>query len=87
MVQRLDAHIAENAQRYYARKTAPRIEEEEMEARLDTWNTARDIREADLALRHPRNPDACKGWGRMCEYFVVCTGEVSMEDGGVFRTG
>jgi hypothetical protein len=84
---RLDASIAENAERYYARAIAPRAEEEETEAALDTWNTARDIREADLALRHPRNPDACKGWGQLCEFFAVCTREVDVNDAAVFGTG
>ena len=83
---RLDEHIAEKPERYYARAVAPRVEADEIEALLDTWNTARDIREADLALRQPRNPDACKGWGRLCEFFAVCTGEADVNDAGMFRS-
>jgi hypothetical protein len=83
---RLDASIAENAERYFARAIVARVEDEEIEAALDTWNTARDIREADLALRHPRNPDACKVWGQMCEFFAVCTREVDVNDATLFRT-
>jgi hypothetical protein len=84
---RVDAHIAESVERYYARVIAPRRDEDVRDAQLDTWSTARDIREADLALRHPRNPDACKTWGRMCEFFAVCTREADVEDGGLFRRG
>jgi hypothetical protein len=83
---RLDASIAEHSERYFARMVAPRVEEDETEAALDTWNTARDIREADLALRHPRNPDACKGWGQMCEFFAVCTRDADVHDPALFRT-
>ncbi len=74
---RLEANIAENAARYFGRAVVAR---EEREAALDAWNTAREIREADLALRHPRNPGACNTWGRLCEFFVVCTGEADMND-------
>jgi PD-(D/E)XK nuclease superfamily len=83
---RLDEHIAEKPERYFARAVTARVGADETEALLDTWNTARDIREADLALRHPRNPDACKGWGRLCEFFAVCTGEADVNDAGMFRS-
>jgi hypothetical protein len=83
---RLDASIGENMDRYFARTVTLRVEEEETDAARDTWNTAREIREADLALRHPRNPDACKAWGRTCEFFVVCTREVDLNDPTAFRT-
>jgi hypothetical protein len=82
---RLDLAVAELPDRYFARTIAPRVEEAEREAALDTWNTARDIREADLALRHPRNPDACKRWGQLCAYFRVCTGAANVEDPTLFR--
>jgi hypothetical protein len=84
---RVAASIAEEPQRYFARTAVARVEEEEREAAQDTWNTARDIREADLTMRHPRNADACKGWGQICEFFKVCTREVDVEDAGAFRTG
>ncbi len=84
---RLEAAIAESPARFYARAVVGRVEEAERDAALDTWNTARDIREGDLALRHPRNPDACKGWGQLCEFFSVCTGEADVNDATRFRAG
>jgi hypothetical protein len=83
---RVESSIAENPSRYFARAVVARVADEEAEAAQDTWNTARDIREADLALRHPRNPDACKGWGQMCEFFAVCTREADVNDPTLFRT-
>jgi hypothetical protein len=62
-----------------------RLEDEERDAAFDTWQTARLIREAQLANRHPRNPDACPRYGRYCEYFGVCTGTESLEDTTRFR--
>jgi hypothetical protein len=30
--------------------------------------------------RHPRNPDACMRYGRVCEFFAVCSGEAQLTD-------
>jgi hypothetical protein len=43
------------------------------------------MREAELAQRHPRNPDACVRYGRTCEFFGVCTGESSLQDDQQYR--
>jgi radical SAM protein with 4Fe4S-binding SPASM domain len=42
------------------------------------------LREAEIAKRYPRNPDACVLFGR-CEYLPVCTGECSIND-PIYRT-
>jgi hypothetical protein len=83
--QRLTAVIAESPDRYYQRGTVVRLEEEERDAAHDLWATARLIREAELAGRHPRNADACERWGRLCAYFPVCTKTASLEDVALYR--
>lgn len=82
---RLLEHLKENPDRYFHRGVVVRLEAEETEAAYDTWQTARLIREAELAQRYPRNADACQRYGRMCPYFDVCTGTTSLENTERFR--
>jgi hypothetical protein len=72
--------IAENPDRYYVRGTVVRLENEERDAAFDMWSVAREIREAELAQRYPRNPDGCERYHRLCPYWAVCTGEASLDD-------
>lgn len=65
---------------YFQRGDVVRLETEMAEALYDIWQTAQQIRESELAKRHPRNPDACQRYGRLCPYFEVCTGAASLED-------
>ena len=83
---RLREDIAGNPDRYYQRGEVTRLDEQEAEAAFDMWATGRLIREAQLADRHPRNPDACSRYGRTCAYFSVCCGEASLDDPALFRT-
>jgi hypothetical protein len=83
--QRLVEAVAAEPDRYYQRGTVVRLEAEERDAAFDVWQTARLIREADLAQRWPRNPDACQRFGRTCSFFGVCTGTESLDDTTLFR--
>lgn len=82
---RLRGVIAERPDDFYQRGEVVRLEGELADAAYDTWVTARMIREAQVANRHPRNPDACAMWGRTCPYFDVCTGAASLDDETRFR--
>lgn len=81
---RLTEEVAENPDKYYQRGEVVRLEHEEREAALDAWQLAREIREAELAGAHPRNPDACSRFGRMCGFFDVCTGTAQLDDASRF---
>jgi hypothetical protein len=83
---RLRAHIAENIDRYYKRGEVVRTAEDEREAALDTWDTARDLRDAERFERYPRNTNACKSWGQKCEFWAVCAGEGDVDDPTLYRT-
>ena len=83
---RLRAHITENVDRYYQRGIVVRLEEDERDAAFDTWQTAREIRDADRLERHPRNPNACVQWGTTCEFFAVCAREADLDDPTRYRT-
>lgn len=82
---RVRADIAERPERYLARGELVRLESEERESAFDTWQTARLLREAELAGFAPKNPDACTSFGG-CPYLAVCQGEASIDDDGKFRT-
>lgn len=83
---RLIEHIGENPDRYYQRGTVVRLEEQERDAAYDLWQTARNIRDSELADRYPRTPGACVRYGRTCDYFDVCTNVESIDDDLRFRT-
>lgn len=77
---RLTEDVAANPDKYFQRGTVVRLEHEEREAQLDAWQLAREIREAELANAHPRNPDGCERFGRTCGFFDVCCGVASLDD-------
>lgn len=77
--------IDEDPARYFQRGEVVRLESDMEEHSFDLWQTARSIRESELAARWPRNPDACTRWGRECEFLSVCTGEADIHDPLLFR--
>lgn len=82
---RIIADIADNPLRYYARGTVVRLEDEELDAAHDTWAIARAIRDSQLANRWPRNPDACARFGRLCDYWPICTRTADPDDTNAFE--
>ncbi|MBP7149481.1 MAG: PD-(D/E)XK nuclease family protein [Acidobacteria bacterium] len=77
--------IAADPSGHYQRGEVVRFADELDAARYDVWQTAAQIREADRAGRHPRNPDACVRYGRTCEFWRACTGEASLDDPTLFQ--
>lgn len=77
---RLVEDIASDPNAYFQRGDVVRLESEMSEALFDIWQLGQQIREAELADRAPRNPDACVRYGRTCPYFDVCTGAASLDD-------
>lgn len=82
---RLLEDVAGDPTGYFARGDVVRLEQELSEAAWDAWALGRQLREADLAGRYPRNPDACSRFGRTCQFFGVCTGEDSLDNAERFR--
>lgn len=83
--QRLVELVAVNPDRYYSRGKVVRLEQEEKDAAFDVWSTAKMIRESQVAGRYPRNPEACKRYGRLCSYLPVCVGESTLENESMFE--
>ena len=80
----LDA-IAEAPEQFYRRGEVVRLADEESDAAHDVWQTARAMREAELAGRAPRNVDACERYGSFCQFFDACTNTASLDDPIRFR--
>lgn len=83
--ERFRAYVQDHLTELFVRGDVVRMQGELDDANFDLWQTARLIREAELADRHPRNPDACFQWSRACEYWEVCTGSASLGDATRFR--
>lgn len=82
---RTAADIAGAPDRYFARGEVVRLEQDLRDYAADAWALGRQIREAELADRWPRNPEACVRWGRTCEFFPVCSSEASLDDPSRYR--
>ncbi len=83
---RVREHIAEQPERYFARGPVVRLENDVKEHQADVWQTAAMIRMSENSGHFPRNPGSCEKWGRLCEYFDVCSGVASIDDDSRFRT-
>ena len=84
--------ISEDPNSYYQRGEVTRLAAALDEHRFDTWETVKELRLRQLAERKlgekawARNPGACDKWGRLCDYWDVCTGAVSIDDDVRFRS-
>lgn len=64
--------IEEDPERFFQRREIPRIESQLRDFLQDAWAQGRNMREAYLAGRAPRNPDACFNMGK-CLFWEVCS--------------
>jgi hypothetical protein len=74
-----------NPDRYYQRGKVFRLENEEHRAKVDLWNVVGDIANNLAATKQDadvwtRSPGACRAYGRLCDFFEVCTGRVPIQD-------
>jgi hypothetical protein len=78
--ERITALMAEKPDEYFGRAEVVRLDSELEESNRDTYETALMIRDGLKAQRHPRNPDACFRYNRVCEFYPVCSGAASLDD-------
>jgi hypothetical protein len=81
---RLFEAVGAEPDRFLARGEVVRLEDEMTDALQDIWDTAKQIQEAKVAGRAPRNPGACVQYGRTCDFFDVCSGAAGLEDSSLF---
>lgn len=83
--QRVGAIVGDDPTGFFARVDVVRLEQEMRDALLDVWQLGQELREAELAERAPKNPDACVTVYGTCPYFSACCGEASLEDPTLFE--
>lgn len=76
---RVRAAIEADLDGYFQRKPVPRLESDLREYLGDAWAYATQIREARLAGRAPRNPEACHRFAS-CPFWDVCANGVKPEE-------
>ncbi len=83
---RLTEDIIARPEWYFARTTIVRLEHDNEEHARDVVQTAQMIRFAEDHDAWPRSPNACERYRRLCDYFDVCSGETTIDDGTRFET-
>jgi hypothetical protein len=78
---RLCHEVTVNAERYYQRKSVPRLDSDIAEFAQELWDIAKEINEAIKTGRHYRNSDACMVYGRPCEFLGICSGNEDIDCG------
>jgi len=66
-------------ERYFQRRTIPRLDGDVLEYAAELWTIADEIRIARNSGRNFRNSAACLDYGRPCEYLGICSGYDSEE--------
>jgi len=69
---RMREAIESEPERYFQRRYVPRTESQVRDFLFDAWQQGRAMREAHLASRAPRNPDACHQYGQ-CPFWRLCS--------------
>lgn len=84
--QRIAEAIAAAPDDYYRRQDVVRFSSEIHEAQRDMWSAGKEIRAAQQARYHPRNPNSCVRFGNgRCSFFPVCSGRASLTDPTLYR--
>lgn len=78
---RLTEDIVARPDWYFARQTIVRLDRDNEEHARDVEQTAALIRFSTDHDAWPRSPNACERYRRMCDFFSVCSGECSIDDG------
>lgn len=79
---RVIEELMNNLDAYYQRAEIVRLESEEQRARDEARTLALEIVQAESEpdKLQPRNPGACRRFGRPCGYLPVCSGETDLFD-------
>jgi hypothetical protein len=83
--ERLTADIVARPEWYFQRQTIVRLDNDNEEHARDVSQTAALIRFSEQRNAWPRSPKACERYRRMCDFFPVCSGEASIDDGTRFE--
>jgi hypothetical protein len=77
---RLRRIVLDDLAGFYQRQTVTRTDADVLEYARELWQLGKEIRESRAADVAPKNTSHCNSYGRLCEYFSLCTGEASADD-------
>lgn len=72
---------AERPERYFQRRSIPRLDSEIMEYAKELWDHSQDLIVARRTNRHPKNAGACLLYGSPCVFLGVCSGHDEIDSG------
>jgi len=64
----------ERPERYFQRRSVPRLDSEIHEFATELWEQSQEILHARIKNRHSRNSGACMAFHRPCMYLGICSG-------------
>jgi hypothetical protein len=76
-----DDCMRQRPQRYFQRRTVPRLDHQIAEHAREVWGLAKSIMDDRLANRWPRNSKACMQYGSPCRFLGICSGHDDPESG------
>jgi len=71
---RLTSEVLVNYDRYYQRKTIPRLDSEVMDYASELWDSGQLLLGSRKHNRWPKHPSSCMNYGRPCPYLGICSG-------------
>jgi hypothetical protein len=83
---RLADRILETPEKFYQRAYVVRTQQEELESAWSFWATSVQIRESMSANLWPQHDKSCRQYGRLCDYFAVCTKQTTIDDDWHYKT-
>lgn len=78
---RLTEDIIARPEWYFQRNEIVRLDHDNEAHAIDVTQTASMIRFAEDNDAWPRSPNACERYRRLCDFFSVCAGECTIDDG------
>lgn len=76
---RLRRLVIDDPSAWFQRRTIIRTDEEVEEYARELWQLAAEMRAARKSQIAPRNSTNCSAFGRLCEFFSLCCGEIDEE--------
>jgi hypothetical protein len=77
--------MASDPDSYFRRFVVVRTEAELAEAQADDRALIEQLRSTSKAGHWPRNPDSCIRYSSRCDYWQICAGQASADDGDLYE--
>lgn len=76
---RLATEVTAEPERYFQRRTIPRLDSDVLEYATELWQIGKEIQRSQLHGLHFRNSASCVTYGSPCEFLGLCSGVETLE--------